>query len=231
MVEKVLAELEVQFDKVEQLANNGFQSTDTSLESLVQRVEHTNQRISETATTLRGELLAAFTRIDPPKAEPPRVSPLPDPRDYEIDVSDITPGTTQEIEGVAAEVEPTGDMRSQLKHQTANDDYLSSARRSASEAAAIQALPPPPVIRKRRRRRDYFLSRNQLLGIGAISIAVILATMGIALSEGLLEGRQLLPARSRNAQRNRSSVRSISLWQHRHLPSHRKWLCQPNRYH
>ncbi len=188
IVEKVLAELEGQFDKVEKLANDGFQSTETSLEALVQRAERTDQRISETATTLRGELLAAFTRIDPPKTEPPRVSPLPDPRDYEIAVSDIPPAdrASAEIEGVAAEVEPQGDLRSQMKPQTANDDYLSNARRSASEAAVVQQALPPPV-RRRRRRRDYFLSRSQLLGIGAISIAVILATMGIALSEGFID--------------------------------------------
>ena len=46
---------------------------------------------------------------------------------------------------------------------------------------------PPPVIR--RKRRKHLLSRNQLLGIGAVAILVILATMGIALSEGLLDAQ------------------------------------------
>ena len=185
-IEKVLAELEGRFDKVEKLANDGLQNTETGLEVLVQRAERTDQRISETATTLRGELLAAFTRMDPPKTEPPKITPPPDERDYEISISDISPAelAPTEIAGVAAEIETPGDLRSQLKQQTANDDYLSNARRSASEAAALQAA--PPQIRKRRSRRRHLLGRNQLLGIGAISIAVILATMGIALSEGLL---------------------------------------------
>lgn len=184
-IEKVLAELEGQFDKVEKLANDGLQNTETGLEVLVQRAERTDQRISETATTLRGELLAAFTRMDPPKTEPPKITPPPDERDYEIAISDIPPAelAPTEIAGVAAEIETPGDLRSQLKQQTANDDYLSNARRSASEAAALQAA--PPQIRRRRSRRRHLLGRNQLLGIGAISIAVILATMGIALSEGL----------------------------------------------
>ncbi|HEY4123425.1 MAG TPA: TetR family transcriptional regulator [Rhizomicrobium sp.] len=189
VMEKVFAELEGRFDKVEKLANDGLQTTETSLESLVQRAERTDRRISETATTLRGELLAAFTRMDPPKTEPPKVTLPPDEREYEIAISDIPPSeiAASEIEGVAAEVEPQGDLRSQLKHHTANDDYLSNARRSASEAAAVQAA--PPQIKKRPRRRQHILSRNQLLGIGAISIAVILATMGIALSEGLLSAK------------------------------------------
>jgi AcrR family transcriptional regulator len=174
MVEKALAELEGRFDKFAKGANDSFQTTETSLESLVQRAERTDQRISETATTLRGEMLAAFTRIEIPPTEPPRVTPPPAEASDEIAVSDMS-----------AETQPAGDLRSQLKIHTANDDHHGQGRQFAgADTASVQST--TTTVRKRRRQK-HLLSNTQLFGIGAISIAVILATMGIALSEGFID--------------------------------------------
>jgi hypothetical protein len=170
MVEKALAELEDRFDKFIKGANDSFQTTETSLENLVQRAERTDQRISETATTLRGEMLAAFTRIEIPPTEPPKVTPPPKDDGIRIDTLSVEP-------------QPAGDLRSQLKSQTANDDHNAQGRQFAGETSPQNAAPP---VRKRRRRK-HLLSNAQLFGIGAISIAVILATMGIALSEGFID--------------------------------------------
>lgn len=172
MVEKALAELEGRFDKFTKGANDSFQTTETSLETLVQRAERTDQRISETATTLRGEMLAAFTRIDIPPTEPPRVTPPP--AEDGITVSDLS-----------AEPQSKGDLRSQLKIQTANDDHNAQSRQFSGEGTAPAQNTTPPV--RKRRKRKQMLSNAQLFGIGAISIAVILATMGIALSEGFID--------------------------------------------
>lgn len=170
MVEKALAELEDRFDKFIKGANDSFQTTETSLENLVQRAERTDQRISETATTLRGEMLAAFTRIEIPPTEPPKVTPPPKDDGIRIDTLSVEP-------------QPAGDLRSQLKSQTANDDHNAQGRQFAGETSPQNAAAP---VRKRRRRK-HLLSNAQLFGIGAISIAVILATMGIALSEGFID--------------------------------------------
>jgi hypothetical protein len=121
---------------------------------------------------LRGELLSAFTRIEIPKTEPPKITPPPDADDAAADepVSQQSPG----------------DLRSQLKLPTANDDLHPQGPQFAGEAAAAR-LEPPKV---RRRKRRHLFSRQELFGIGAISIAVILATMGIALSEGFIDVKQ-----------------------------------------
>jgi TPR repeat protein len=196
VVERALADLEARFDKFERVANDGRQTTETSLEGLVQRAERTDQRIAQTATTLRGELLAAFTRIDPPKTEPPRVTPPPDENDSAVAASDtatsdIAPDDTASV--APEEAAPENDASPQPEHRSANDDYLSNARRRASEAAIAQQAAAAPA-RKRRRRR-HLLRRNELFGIGAISVVVILATMGIALSEGFI-GAKPHPAAS-----------------------------------
>lgn len=173
MVERALAELEDRFDKFSKGANDSFQTAETSLETLVHRAERTDQRISETATTLRGEMLAAFTRIEIPAAEAARVTPSPAENTDRIAVS-----------GMPAET-PDGDLRSQLKIQSANDDHNTQSRQFSGEDAATVQNAPPPV--RKRRKQKYFLSNAQLFGIGAISIAVMLATMGIALSEGFID--------------------------------------------
>jgi AcrR family transcriptional regulator len=170
MVEKALAELEDRFDKFIKGANDSFQTTETSLENLVQRAERTDQRISETATTLRGEMLAAFTRIEIPPTEPPKVTPPPTDDGIKVD-------------SLSVEQQPVGDLRSQLKSQTANDDHNAQGPQFAGETSSQNAT---PSVRKRRRRK-HLLSNAQLFGIGAISVAVILATMGIALSEGFID--------------------------------------------
>jgi AcrR family transcriptional regulator len=165
MVEKALAELEGRFDKFTKGANDSFQTTETSLENLVQRADRTDQRISETATTVRGEMLAAFTRIDePPKATPP---------------------SADDTGRIEASEKPPGDLRSQLKIHSANDDHHAQGRQFSAEGATVVQDTAAPVRKRRRPKR--FLSNAQLFGIGAISIAVILATMGIALSEGFID--------------------------------------------
>lgn len=174
MVERALAELEGRFDKFSKGANDSFQTTETSLENLVQRAERTDQRISETATTLRGEMLAAFTRIEIPPTEPPKVAPPPAETTDQVAAGDVSD-----------KPQPSGDLRSQLKIQTANDDHHAQGRQFGSEDAASEQNTAPPV--RKHRRRKHFLSNAQLFGIGAISIAVILATMGIALSEGFID--------------------------------------------
>jgi len=186
LLERALAELEGRFDNFTKGANDSIHATEASLEGLVQRAERTDQRLSDTATTLRGELLSAFTRIEPPRTEPPKVTPPPVAED-EISVSDMSPA-----EFTGSQPEPQGDLRSQLKRQTANDDLHAQGRQFGSDIppvivppqAATPATPPPP---KRHRKRRHFFSRKELFGVGAISGAVILATMGIALSEGFID--------------------------------------------
>lgn len=170
MLERALAELDDRFDKFSKGANDSFHTTEAGLEGLVQRVERTDLRISETATSLRGEMLAAFTSLEPPPAEPPRVTPPPAEGEYE------TPAA------VLQATAPEGDLRSQLKRQSANDDQHAQSRQFAGEPQAAK-----PAPKKHRRKRKHFFSRTELFGIGAISTAVILATMGIALSEGFID--------------------------------------------
>jgi TPR repeat protein len=160
LLERALAELEDRFDKFAKGANDSIHASEASLEGLVARAERTDQRISDTATTLRGELLAAFTHIEIPKTEPPKLTLPPD-------------------EPAIAEA-PQGDLRSQLKRQTANDDQRPPPSQDVP-AAAASARP------KRRRRPKHFFRRKELFGIGVISSAVIFATMGIALSEGFID--------------------------------------------
>ncbi|HVZ70122.1 MAG TPA: TetR family transcriptional regulator [Rhizomicrobium sp.] len=184
LLERALAELEDRFDKFAKGANDSIHATEASLEGLVQRADRTDQRISDTAATLRGEMLSAFTRTQPANAEPPKVVAPPVVQDEDISVSEMSPA---EING--SEADARANLRSQSNPQT-NGDRNAQGKHFAGEAqseAAKQALPPPP---KRRRKRKYFFSRKELLGIGAISGAVILATMGIAASEGFIDVKQ-----------------------------------------
>ncbi len=178
MMEKIIAELQDRFDKLEKVANDGLQTTETNLEGLVQRADLTEKRLADTARTLRSELLDAFTHVVPPPVETPRVTPLPDeaptPAAQTAQVADAPPASLSDAL-----------MRAAFKRSSADTDYLAAARRSAQDGAAE---PPPmaaPRQKPRSRRHKHLLNRQQLLGIGALSIAVILATMGIALSEGL----------------------------------------------
>lgn|GEM_PF-4532230 len=198
VLEKILTELQTRFDKLEKVANDGLQTTGTSLEGLVQRADHTEKKLAETAKTLRGELLEAFTHVVPPPAHPPRVTPPP--QDPAVHTDSETAATTDMPPETSFDTPPASPsdalMRAAFKRAGSGDDYLAHARRSANEAAEAVEPPPavPPQLKPRARRRKHLLNREQLMGIGAISIAVILATMGIALSEGLLSPKGITPA-------------------------------------
>ncbi len=155
VLEHALADFEGRFDKMEKLTKDSVSSSHQSYGTLVERLEDTDKKLTETAKTLRGELLSAFTHLPPPAA------------------------------ATLADEAPT-QPRPTLTQSLADSDLRRTGQR------------PPTANPVRKRKKSNLLSTQQLLGIGAAAIVIIVATGGFALNDAL---RARLEITSRSPQR------------------------------